>query len=271
MSRNNFVDAQMTDASKTVPTTNEQSTTSSPAINDTKPKGSSAKGTTKAKAKGKARRARPRRRGADPDDDEDAESGSDNSLTSASDASDSEEEEDNDEPASKSVPGSSKSGAARPSAVFADVSSTTPAAWADEKPGEAEEISFDDFNRGESTRGAKRGRGRGRGGIIGDAAPREKKVFTEEQTRKYEEKKAKLKAKKLALREAKRREQEEAKKSVARGGDEPSKEAVKGDAEAGAEGSAKATQSEQKEPKKRKPKAKKDTVSCLWGSGGGSS
>ena len=235
-----------------------------------------AKAPTKPKTKGKAKRARPRRRGADSDDEDEAGHASDDSLTSASDLSDSDEDEDQDDgegegdraPASKPIAGPSKNRAAKKPAAFADVSSTTPAVWADEKvgEGEAEEISFDEFNRGESAsmRGAKRGRGRGRGGIAGaaDAAPREKKVFTEEQTRKYEEKKAKMKAKKAALREAKKKEQEEAKKAAAAGGDEPKAEGVKGDLHA-AEGSTSAVQAEKIETKTRKPKAKKDAVSHL--------
>ena len=177
-------------------------------VNGSKPKAS-----TKVKSRA---RARPRRRVAnsDAESDDDDSIGSDNSLTehSASELSDDEEDEDAVEDA---IDDDLSAQPDKP--VFADVSSTTPAAWADEKFGSEEigrevvEMSFEEFNRG--------GRGlpvRGRGGAAtGEVRKkkeyteeetrttgevRKKREYTEEETRRFEEMKARRKEKQKARR-----------------------------------------------------------------------
>lgn len=105
------------------------------------------------------------------------------------------------------------SSSASPAPVFADASSTTPAAWADmiDTPDRSAPVSGDEFSRGETSArgrgGSVRGRG-GRGGKVGH----ERREFTEEEKKRHEEvkkaKKERQKAKRKEAKEAKRKERE---------------------------------------------------------------
>ena len=148
-------------------------------------------------------RPRPRRRIVTSDAESDDEVAS---ITSVSDHSASEHSDDDseDEDAVEDVVDLPSPEPEKP--VFADAASITPAAWADETvKGEVAEMSFEEFNRGESGRGKGIGRGRGKGGAVG-----QRREFTEEEKRRFEESKAKRKekqkAKKAELKEAKKRE-----------------------------------------------------------------
>ncbi|CAK9779847.1 hypothetical protein CC85DRAFT_286234 [Cutaneotrichosporon oleaginosum] len=139
--------------------------------------------TTKRTQKTRVRRKARRRDGADSEE----EGGS---ASDASDASD-----------SKATPAT----AAKPklTPLFPDENSTTPAAWAD-MTDKGEEITFDDFNRGDPARRGIAVRGRGRGGKVA----REPREMTEEQKKREEEtaaaRREKLKAKRKAKKEAER-------------------------------------------------------------------
>lgn len=185
-----------------------------PSANDTQAPSASDKPKTPPNGKSKVKfRARPRRRVANSDVESEAEdAASDDSLTehSASEQSDDEEDEDAVEDA---VDNPSPDPGKPEKPVFADASSTTPAAWAGEKVNaevkgeELVEMSFEEFNRG--------GRGRpvrGRGAGVAPVEGRKKREYTEEETRKFEvmkaKKKEKQKARKAEMREAKRKEKE---------------------------------------------------------------
>lgn len=155
------------------------------------------------KNKLKLRRKARRRDGADSDDDDDAGSASDASSASSSAAKPSKASASKAKPKPAASPATAS---AKPATepLFPDVNSTTPAAWAD-MTDKGDEITFDEFSRGDAARGrggAVRG-GRGRGG---KAVPREPRELTEEQKRREEEKRVhkreKLKAKRKAKKEA---------------------------------------------------------------------
>ena len=188
----------MIDAVSTTPSHPASSTpdmATNPPVNPEPALSSTSKPVPVRKPRIKAKSRRPRRRVETSDPESDDGGASDDSLTSHSDEpSDDEEDEDAVEDAidhPSPEPGKS---------FFADVSSTTPAAWAaEEVKEEVVEMSFEEFNRGE------RGKARGRGG-----APVKKREYTEEETRRFEERKARLKekqkAKRAELKEARKRE-----------------------------------------------------------------
>ncbi|GMK56880.1 hypothetical protein CspeluHIS016_0307200 [Cutaneotrichosporon spelunceum] len=152
-----------------------------------------AKTHTTKRAKSRLRRKARRRDGADSDDDE----------GSASDAS--------ADPAAAAGPAAKATPKSKP--LFPDMNSTTPAAWADMSD-QGEEITFDDFPRGDATRRGTALRGRGRGGKV----EREPRKLTDEQKKREEAKVAarrdKLKAKRKAKKEAEKASKSTAKAAV---------------------------------------------------------
>ena len=184
------------------------------------------------KSRTQPRTRRPRRRGVADSDSEDDAQHSDNSLTDVSDSERSDDEEDEDAvedaidtPAStvegakaadanassqpKETKAKSSSNGKGKQAAFPDSEETLPAAWADQKMDDEQVMTFDDFSTSKAaTTAPSDGPAGGKQIVInGD---KEKKVYTEEQTRRFEERKAKMKekqkARKAELKEAKRRE-----------------------------------------------------------------
>ena len=208
------------------------STSSSPKPTDPILPSTSAKSTSKPRA----RRSRPRRRQAGETDSEveDASAGSDSSLTSLSESEASEDESDEEGQVVQKPKSPVKSAPAdKPSAsTFPDATSTVPVAWSDEKMDNAAEISFSDFNDpNKSTQPASAATTKGGPGANGEKG--EPKVYTAEQTRRFEERKAKMKerqkAKRAELKESRRKDKEASTETGANPTTQPSaKKDVKG-------------------------------------------
>ncbi|WVQ94128.1 hypothetical protein IAU59_001206 [Kwoniella sp. CBS 9459] len=168
----------------------------------------------KAKPKGKSRKtkARPRRRVASSDVDSGSEDGgagsqSDGSLTDASSGSDHDDDDDEEEEEEEEdAPAVEK----KATSVFQDASKVQPAGFAQgEVAAKADEVTFDEFNRGEAGAGDSKAKG-GRPGDSKAAGP--SRELTDEAKAKIEEakkrRKEKQKAKRAELKEIKRKERE---------------------------------------------------------------
>ena len=149
---------------------------------------------------------------------EDADSASSDSDQSADDASDDDEDDHSAKPTSSSP---ARPTGDLPKPVFADVDSTTPAAWAEGSDAKGEAVSFDDFKAEEST-AAGRGRGRGRGGAAERGRGRgaftangERRELTEAEKEKLAAKRAKQKEKLKAKKAAKKEEAKAVKQATA--------------------------------------------------------
>ncbi|OCF41035.1 hypothetical protein I317_05146 [Kwoniella heveanensis CBS 569] len=163
----------------------------------------------KPNGKGRKTKARPRRRVASSDVDSgsenDAGSQSDASLTDPSSGSDDDEDEDEEDEEDHAHADGERS-----APVFEDVSSITPAGFTQGNAAEnAEEVSFDDFNRGKVGLTKEKGR---RGSTVAEKG--ESSELTEEAKAKIEEakkgRKEKQKARRAELKERKKKDREAA-------------------------------------------------------------